>query len=119
MHELTICQSLLAEVERIVSQNGAVEAAEIIVQVGPLSGVEPGLLQRTFQMARIGTVAARAALKIETGPVVVWCGACDRETTVVPNALLCGDCGGWKVRLRAGDELLLKRLFLAADPIAA
>ncbi len=119
MHELAICQSLLAEVERVVSQNGAALAVEVIIQVGPLSGVEPGLLQRTFQMARIGTSAECAVLTIETGPVVVWCEACDRETTVAANALLCGGCGGWRVRLRVGDELLLTRVRLSAAQVAA
>lgn len=113
MHELAICQSLLGEVERVAAQHGARTVTEVVVAVGPLAGVEPQLLERAFTIARAGTVADRAALEIETAPVVVWCKTCGTETAVAANALLCGGCGAWQVQLRSGDELLLKRVELA------
>ena len=43
------------------------EAIErIVLEVGPLSGVEPALLARAFEVARAGSCAAGAALSIET-----------------------------------------------------
>lgn len=113
MHELSVCQSLLGEVERVAAQHGASDVARIVIAVGPLSGVEPELLDRAFAIARTGTVAASAQLNIETAPVKVWCELCDAETQAAPNSLLCGHCGTWKVQLRSGDELVLKRLELS------
>lgn len=113
MHELAICQGLLTEVARVAAAHRATRVARIFVAIGPLSGVETPQLVRAFGVARTGTVAATAALVVETTPVVIWCDACERETVVPANALLCGGCGTWKIALRSGDELLLKRLELA------
>lgn len=112
MHELAVCQSLLREVERAAQAHGSSEVATVEIAIGPLSGVEPALLARAFEFARLGTLAARAALAIEATPVSVWCGRCEHASTVAANALLCARCGGWQVQLRSGDELLLKRVQL-------
>jgi hydrogenase nickel incorporation protein HypA/HybF len=121
MHEFSICQSLLETVERIAAENGATEVNGVFVAVGPLSGVEPALLARAFEVARLGTVAEHAVIEIETAPAVVWCEACASETQVAANALLCGRCGTWQVELKSGDELLLTRVEFTDNtgPVAA
>lgn len=121
MHELSICQSLLGEVERVATANAATEVNRIFVAVGPLSGVEPPSLARAFEVARTGTIAERAVLEIEIVPAVVWCKACAIETPVAANSLLCGRCGTWQVELKSGAELLLTRVELtsSASPAAA
>jgi len=121
MHELSICQSLLREVERAAIANGSTTVTGIVVAVGPLSGVEAPLLARAFGVARMGTLAEQATLEVQTMPVIVRYRSCGAETTVAANALLCGTCGGWQVELTSGDELLLKRVELAVDetPMAA
>ena len=113
MHELAISQSLVSEAERVADTHGAERITALTVLVGPLSGVEAPLLERAFTMARMGTRAADATLHVDVAPVVVWCGECRRESTVRPNALLCEACGTWRVTLRSGDELILKRVELA------
>jgi hydrogenase nickel incorporation protein HypA/HybF len=115
MHELAVCRSLLSEVERVASAHGATVVTGLSVVVGPLSGVEAPLLSRAFAVARIGTMAEAAELRFESSPVVVWCAACEIESVVKPNALSCQNCGGWRVSVKSGDELLLKRVELA-DP---
>lgn len=119
MHEITICESLLREVAKVAAANRAGRVDAIWICVGPLSGVEHGLLARAFEVARTGTLADRATLEIEVAPVTVWCSACGTETAVAPNALLCGACGTWKVQIRSGDELLLKRVELGEVAEAA
>lgn len=118
MHELAICQSLLGEVERVAAANGSGRVVAICVSIGPLSGVEAPLLSRAFSVARCGTIAEGASLTVETAPVVVWCPACETESTVAANALLCAACGSWRVDLRSGDELMLRRVELV-DTVAA
>ena len=121
MHELSICQSLLGEVERVATANASTEVNRIFVAVGPLSGVDAPLLARAFDVARMGTIAERAVLEIETLPAVVWCRACAVETPVAANSLLCSRCGTWHVELKSGAELLLTRMELTGDasPAAA
>jgi len=115
MHELAICQSLLREVERVAAEHGAVAVSGIVIAIGPLAGVEAPLLARAFSVARAGTIAENASLEVEITPIMVQCGACGAETAVAANALLCGECGAWRVELKSGDELVLKRVELALD----
>ena len=116
MHEMAICQSLLAEVGRVAAEHPATVVTRVSVSVGPLSGVEAALLTRAFDLARLGTVADGAVLEIEQMPVTIWCDACGIESRVEANTLVCGGCGGWRVTVRSGDELLLKRVALVELP---
>jgi hydrogenase nickel incorporation protein HypA/HybF len=120
MHELAVCQSLLNEVERVASAHGATGVRRIGIIVGPLSGIEGPLLDRAFSIARIGTFAEQAELKIEAMPITVWCAACEIETRPASaNALLCAQCGTWQVAVRSGDELILKQVELVRAAEAA
>ena len=110
MHELAICQSLIGAVEKAAAAEGGGDVTAILVAIGPLSNVEPSLLERAFSLAREGTIANKAQLQIETMPVRVWCEACQLESPASANRLLCEGCGSWRVQLRSGDELLLKRI---------
>jgi hydrogenase nickel incorporation protein HypA/HybF len=119
MHELAVCQSLLAEVERVAAAHHAVSVSRLVVAIGPLSGVEAPLLDRAFEIARMGGLAQAAHLEIEQCPVTVWCDDCELASEVEPNELLCSRCGSWKVKLRTGDELLLKSVELEEAGSAA
>jgi hydrogenase nickel incorporation protein HypA/HybF len=112
MHELSICQALLDQVERIAVEHGASAVERILLRVGPLSGVEGSLLRHAYPLAAAGTIAESAELVIEAAPVRVACSDCGAETDATPNRLLCGDCGSYKTRLVSGDELLLANLEL-------
>ena len=69
MHELSVCQALLAQVEQVARENAAHSVEKVVLRIGPLSGVEPRLLQDAFPIARAGTVAAGAELVIEELPL--------------------------------------------------
>ncbi len=107
MHELSVCQALIDQVEDVARQHQAVAVATVYVQIGPLCGVEPDLLEQAFPLASAGTVAQASRLVIEKLPVRVHCETCGAETTAEPNRLVCGDCGDWHTRLVSGDEMLL------------
>lgn len=113
MHEMAIAQGLIGEVERIAATHGARGVDRVVVRIGALAGVEGGLLERAYSVARAGTVAGNATLEIEHGPLKVWCPACRVETEARADKVLCGRCGDWKVRVVEGEELLLVRLELS------
>ena len=114
MHELAICQSLLAQVEEIASENKAERVSVITVQIGPLSGVVPMLLKRTFAVARRGTLAANAKLVMEETQARIRCRGCGSDATVPENRLVCPACGDFHTTLIGGNELILKRVTLNA-----
>jgi hydrogenase nickel incorporation protein HypA/HybF len=115
MHELSVCQGLLGQVDEIARRERALRVDRITLRVGPLSGVVPELLQQAFEIARAGSVAARAELHIENLPVRVRCTRCGAETDALPNRLLCGSCGDYRTRLLSGDELLLASVELTRE----
>jgi hydrogenase nickel incorporation protein HypA/HybF len=119
MHEMSICQGLMDQVERIAREQGASRVDSIVLSIGPLAGVEADLLSRAFEVARMGTVAENARLEIQTGPVVVECRKCGASGEAKANRLLCPSCGDWQVNLVQGDELLLMRLEVSGIPTTA
>lgn len=110
MHELSVCQALIEQVESLATQNEAERALSIELRIGPLSGVEPELLRQAYPPAAAGTLADGAELIIREQPVRVRCNDCGAETDATPNRLLCGSCGGWRTQLLQGDELLLAKI---------
>lgn len=115
MHELSICQGLIGQVESIALQHNAYAVDKIVVRIGPLSGVEIPLLHQAYTLARAGTVAANAQLVTEPQPVRVACETCGAETTAQVNRLLCGVCSDYRTRLVSGDEMILARVELNLD----
>lgn len=113
MHELAICQAMLTQVEQIAAEHRSSLVEKIVLLVGPLSGVEPSLLDRAFSVARCGTVARSAAMEIEIGPIRVSCNRCGRTGAASANNLTCRHCGDWRVTVSAGEELTLKRVELS------
>ncbi len=113
MHELSVCLALMQQVESIAAQHGARRVETISLRIGPLSGIEPALLENAFPLAATGTVADGARLAIEHSEIVVRCTECGACSTVAPNRLVCGECGDFRTRLESGDEMLLASLELA------
>jgi len=112
MHELSVCRSLLAEVERVARVNHAERVVTVSVRVGPLSGVDAGLLAQAFTIARGGGVAETAELVVEASPLRVRCRECAAESDATMIRFVCGVCGGWHTDLVSGDELTLMRVEL-------
>ena len=65
MHELSVCQGLMRQVQQIAEETGRRSVDLIRLRVGGLSGVEPSLLAHAFEIARAGTVAADAELEMK------------------------------------------------------
>ncbi|MEJ2575844.1 MAG: hydrogenase maturation nickel metallochaperone HypA [Gammaproteobacteria bacterium] len=112
MHELAVCQSLMAQVVDIAARENAERVTSITLRMGPLSGVEPDLLAEAFPIAAAGTPAEGAELRFERLPVRVRCTTCGAESDATVNRLLCGACGDYRTRLISGDEMLLASLEL-------
>ena len=112
MHELAVCQGMMREVERVVRASGADRVLSVTVRIGPLSGVEPQLLESAYPLASAGTAAEGSKLIIERAPVRVRCQRCGGESEAGSTRLVCGLCGHWRVQVLSGEELLLARVEL-------
>lgn len=112
MHELSICQALMTQVETVALENQASKVTRITLGLGPLSGVEESLLRHAYPVASAGTLAEDAELLIRPMAIRVKCSNCGKESDATPNRLLCGHCKDWQTKLVSGDELLLMQLEL-------
>lgn len=115
MHELAVCQSIVDQVSHIAAEHQSCVVEKIYLQIGPLSGVEPDLLQSAFTIACANTAAQKAQLIISKLPIRVRCKSCQAETEATANRLLCGICGDWQTILISGDEMLLERVELQTE----
>ena len=104
MHELAICQAVLHQAAAIAKAHGAL-VKRINLIIGPLAGVDPHLLRAAFPLVAAGTRCDGARLAIATPSVRVECQLCGAASQVLPNRLLCGACGAWRVALLGGDEM--------------
>ncbi|MDM8569602.1 hydrogenase maturation nickel metallochaperone HypA [Thiotrichales bacterium HSG1] len=110
MHELSICQATIEQIINIGRDYPNRIVSSITLQIGPLSGVEPLLLEQAFPLVSINTITENAKLIIESLPVKVRCLLCGNESEVAANRLLCQKCGAWQTKLISGDEMLLASL---------
>jgi hydrogenase nickel incorporation protein HypA/HybF len=110
VHEWSIVESLLAEVEREAARRDARAVHRIHVRIGALAGVEIPLLTAAYETFRARTRCERAELRVESVPARWSCPRCGREPA--PGEMLrCRDCGV-PARLDAGDEIVLERIEL-------
>jgi hydrogenase nickel incorporation protein HypA/HybF len=106
MHELAICQALVAQVNEIACGRSA-RVRTVRVGIGPLAGVEPHLLAEAYPLACAGTSADGSQLAIEQTQVRIQCRSCGTESAALPNRLVCSACNDWRTDLLSGDEMLL------------
>jgi hydrogenase nickel incorporation protein HypA/HybF len=121
VHEWSIVQSLLSEVERHAQARGALAVARLHLRVGELSGVEIALLETAWETFRERSCCAGAALAIERVPARWCCPRC-RKQLASGGWLRCEACGA-PARLESGDEIVLARIEMeiagAAKDLAA
>lgn len=112
MHELSIAQSLVDQVEDLARTHNANGVHLIRVRIGPLCGVVGELLATAFPMAAAGSLSENARLEWAESPVRVRCRTCHAESQAAANRLVCGQCGDWQTEVISGAELILESVEL-------
>jgi len=110
MHELSVCLALVQQLQAIAREQGAESIDRVILNIGPLSGIEPELLRNAYPLAAAGTAANAAELVIHSADIIVRCNTCGAKSIAAANRLLCGACGDFRTRLMSGDEMQLQRV---------
>jgi len=112
MHELSVCLSLLEQVQAIAAERGAIHVTRIELKVGPLSGVEAELLRNAWPLASADSIAVNAEFIIEEAAILVRCSSCEAETAATANRLVCDACGDFHTTVISGNEMILQRVEL-------
>ena len=112
MHEYSIVQALMSQVEMQAAKVQATRVARIQLKIGELSGVEIDLLRTAFETFRERSICERAELDIEVTPARWDCPSCQRLFAAGAR-LQCPECGR-PANLTSGDEIILQRIEMEA-----
>lgn len=107
MHEFSLVQSFLRQIEDLMSAQGAERVSRLRVRIGVFSGVEPELFRLAYEELAGDSRARGAQLEIETIPLVARCADCNLDFPIIGFRFLCSRCGGREVRIVSGEELIL------------
>lgn len=106
MHELSIALSMIEMAVEEARRRGDVQVHAIHLKLGQLSGVVKDALLFSYEVACEGTLLEGSSLIIEEVPVVVYCPACDAETSLASlQKFCCGSCGALTCEVVRGKEL--------------
>ena len=75
--------------------------------------VEPEALQFCFAAVSAGTLIEGATLEIERIPGAGWCVDCEKSVPLTERFGACPKCGGYAVRMTAGDEFKVREMEIA------
>lgn len=113
MHELSIVEALIEQVQQEVErsgQGGRVIGLELVV--GRLSGVNADSLRFGFEILAPGTLLEAADVRIAEPKAACRCRACHAASEVDELVARCPACGSDDVFLTGGRELLLDSIHL-------
>lgn len=108
MHELSICTSIAALVERHADGR---RVAVVHLDVGHLRQVVPDTLRFSWEVVVTGTPLEGSVLQVRDIPAVIDCRTCGTSTTLAAPVFRC-TCGSTDVAVTAGEELQLTSLDL-------
>lgn len=104
MHEIGICESVLAAVER---RAGGRPVDAFTVRVGTLLRVVPEAFAQSFEMVAAGSVADGATPELEFVPVSCACEQCGGTFDSDDAMPVCPTCDSVRVARSGGDDLVL------------
>lgn len=110
LHEYSVVQALLDQVEEIAQENKASKVTKIITKIGVMSGIEVDLLQTAFDTFKEQTICEEAEFIIQIQPVVIRCCSCGEENSLEKNHYCCPQCESTDVEAIDGEDMFLMSL---------
>jgi len=113
MHELSIVEALIEQVEREVKRAGQQgRVVELYLSVGRLSGVNVDSIRFAVELLAPGTAIEGAELHVTEPPAVCECRQCGAATEIEQLVTQCPACGSDQVQITGGRDLTLDSIEL-------
>ena len=111
MHELSIVEALIEQVNREVRRAGLPgKVRRVELAVGRFSGVNPGCLQFAFNLLKEKTSLENSEMVIHEPKAVCRCQGCHTRIEVEEYVARCPHCGAAEVVLEGGRDLTLQSI---------
>ncbi|MBT0664084.1 hydrogenase maturation nickel metallochaperone HypA [Geobacter pelophilus] len=115
MHEMSITQSV---VDICLEHSAGRRVLSVTMEIGALSGVVPDAVEFCFTACCQGTLMEGARLDIIAIEGVGRCTACGLEFSRKSLFDPCPACGEYGIEQLAGEELRVRELEIADDPLS-
>ncbi|MEO1938691.1 MAG: hydrogenase maturation nickel metallochaperone HypA [Sulfurimonas sp.] len=110
MHEYSVVQALLEQIEDIAEQNDASKVTKIIVKIGVMSGIEAHLLEIAFNTFKEKTICDGAEFVMNIQPLKIRCNSCESESELEKIHYCCQKCQSTDVEVIDGEDMFLMSL---------
>jgi hydrogenase nickel incorporation protein HypA/HybF len=108
VHELSIAEGILDQVERLAAHHHATRVDAVEIETGVMRMVEHGALRSAFEVVTKGTIAEGAELAITDIPVAARCRSCGAEYDARGQFdFTCPSCGKAAADVVRGNDIIL------------
>ncbi|MEA1951437.1 MAG: hydrogenase maturation nickel metallochaperone HypA [Planctomycetota bacterium] len=116
MHELSIVETLISQVDKEVQESGQRgRVVRLDLVIGRLSGVNADSIRFAFELLSPDTPLAGAELSIEEPRAVCRCEDCGAETEIDELVASCPACDSPHVTMAGGQDLMLDSIELEEE----
>jgi hydrogenase nickel incorporation protein HypA/HybF len=115
MHEFSLVQALLKQVDTLRREQNAGRVVSIQVSVGEFSGVEPELFREAYKVLIEETPMRGAALQMDCEPLRGRCENCGRDFAIHRFRFECPDCFSRGITIVSGEGLVLESVTMEQE----
>lgn len=112
MHEHSLVNALLEQVEELRQQHTAARVKAVFVNVGEFSGVELDLFKSAFEALAPSIWPYPVHLELTPVSLTILCHRCDKRSKLQGYKFTCPNCGSRSVSIDQGDSLVLDHVQL-------
>lgn len=110
MHEYSVVQALLEQVESLAVEHRAQKVTKVVVKIGVMSGVEPHLLEVAFETFKEKSVCDGAEFVMTIQLLTIRCRACGEQHELEGSYCRCPACESSDVEVIDGEDMFLMSL---------
>jgi hydrogenase nickel insertion protein HypA len=110
MHEYSVVQALLEQIESVAEENNASKVIKIVVKIGVMSGIETHLLEIAFNTFKEKTICDEALFVINIQPLTIKCQECMEVSELEKIHYCCQKCKSTNVQVVDGEDMFLMSL---------
>jgi hydrogenase nickel incorporation protein HypA/HybF len=113
VHELSIVETLIEQVEKEVRRSGHDgHVVHLDVTIGRLSGINVDSIRFAFDLLTPDTMLAQAELRIAEPKATCCCSQCGARTEIDDLVAVCPACGSGHITFEGGQDLFLESIEL-------